>query len=288
MTVAACRRDHPAADSLRREFDINVLNVWVVVLDGRGEILDSFMGDTAAGGCTEDATAKFPALLAERIDRALLVTETVEDLQRAWEAAPDDRAAFDRYATRLQETGAHRRCAEICREGGGNGAFPSALRAHMRVLGALSQPLYTDRTRREAFRTEVEEILVQNPLHPRAGELIPRLLGGGDDFNVPTRVQACIARLEAAARSEVDPAPILVHAQALAAALARQAERMAVSRPDERDASRAYRAHWNGDARAVIEILDKPPHDADPRYRGWVAEARAALERAGAAAPGPQ
>jgi hypothetical protein len=50
-----------------REFAIPCLNSWVIVLDGHGETLASWIGDAAGAGCNKRSVDKFPRNLVRWI-----------------------------------------------------------------------------------------------------------------------------------------------------------------------------------------------------------------------------
>src|SRR5438105_1051796 len=95
VTVAVVRRSAAGSDAMQTEFAIPFFNSWVVVLDGRGETLARWIGDSAGAGCDERSADKFAENLVELIRKGLKRTESVQELERRWRSHPNNTKKLD-------------------------------------------------------------------------------------------------------------------------------------------------------------------------------------------------
>lgn len=285
MTVLRC--EDPECAELRKEFAVPFLNSWVVVLDGKGETLASWMGDGAGAGCTEHAADRFPRNLARLIHKSLERTETVEELERRWRSRPHDGARFEALALRLREMFAHGKLRQCCLEAAANPRLTPLQRDDYRIqaLNAwASDHSHQERTRkaRAAFVREGEQLLVELAGHPRVSELVGALFSRGyaHTFDVPGKCARAIARLAKAARQAADPDSLKKRIQELADMrdkwVAHQTE--ALQRITEQS-FKDYFAAILGDARAAIRLCSRPPYSEHAEYREWLREAKRKRQR---------
>jgi hypothetical protein len=285
--VAVVRRDDPGCGELRQEFDIPFLNSWVIVLDGKGETLASWMGDVAGEGCTQRAAEKFPRNLVKFIRRSLERGETVEELERRWRNRPHDTERFEGLARRLAEMHAYGRLRQLCREGAANPELSQSQRDGFRIRAFIARASdnterLSTRTARARFVREGEMLLVELAAHPQAAGLVGALFSRGyaHTFDVPTRSAQAIARLERACRGAADATPLKERIRELAAM---REEWIAVTTEALRTSGEAFArkflAATLGDARAAIKLCSRPPYSEYPKYREWLQEARRKAER---------
>jgi hypothetical protein len=288
LTIVAVIRCHdPECDELRKEFAIPFLNSWVVVLDGKGETLASWMGDSAGAGCSKDSVDQFPRNLVRLIRESLKRAESVEELERRWRKSPRDMERLEAFARRLEEMDAYGKLCQLCQEALAIPGLSQPQRDELRIrafTARASDPTQRRPTRksRAEFVREAERLLVELAAHPRAAELVGDLFATGyaHTFDVPGKSGKAIARLERAARQLAD-------ATALKERIRELTERRqewititteALHRTADRSGKR-FLAALLGDARAAIELCSQDGYSEDPEYRQWLREATRKLER---------
>ena len=237
--LAAVRRGDPALKALRAEFGIAWPNLWVIVLDAKGETLAGFMGDSVGrGGCTQDAAAGFPARLAGRIEDGLGRLQSVQALERGWIGHPGDAAAFQALRDRLRDLDQLPRLSGVCERVLGDPQLPGEVRDAVRIeaflLRAQDPRGCSDAACRNAFIEEGERLLIGIPRHPRSGEVVAALCRSGltfdDGGDLPARVSAALARLDTAAGGAGDPLPLRERIQELSVLCGKGLAKSAFSR----------------------------------------------------------
>jgi hypothetical protein len=285
--VTVIKKEDPGCAELRKEFAIPYLNSWVVVLDGQGETLASWMGDTAGAGCTQRSVGKFPRNLARLIREGLERSETLEELERRWKDHPHDMERFEALAHRLEEMEAHGKLRQLCREAAANPALSDRQRDEFRIrefTARASDPSERLSTRkaRARFVREGEELLVELAAHPKAAELIHALFSRAyaHTFDVPGRSARAVARLERASRKVADPTPLKERIRELADM---RAQWMAVTNESLQQMEDGFVKNFIGatlgDARAAIKFCSRPPYNEIPEYQEWLREAQKKRER---------
>jgi hypothetical protein len=285
--VAVIRCDAPAGEELRQEFAIPWLNSWVVVLDGKGETLASWVGDSAGAGCSKGSVARFPRNLVRLIRESMERGETVEELDRRWRKRPRDMERFEAFARRLEEMHAHGKLYERCQDALALPGLSGTQRDDLRLRAFAARA--SDHTQRPstrkacaAFVREGERLLVELAAHPRAGELVGELFytGYADTFDVPSKSARAIARLERAARQLADATALKERIRELTELRQEWITRTTESLQRVADRTvRRYFAATLGDAREAIKLFSQASYRDDPKCREWLREARQKLER---------
>lgn len=285
VTLAVARRTDPVWNDLREEFSIPFFNSWVVVLDGKGETLASWIGDAAGGNCRQDAVAKFPANMAALIQKSLRVSESLQELERHCRQDPANLSAFDNYSRRLQQMHAFARLQGICATQARNPRLGDEQRNNFRIREYLARgsahgrDLHTDKGR-VRFAREGETLLVELAAHPRAAELPGALFGTvyAHGFDVPTRTAEAISRLEQAARMLPHPKSLNDRIRQLRQ-LARDwtKEMKEYLRKADAGSQKQFLAASLGDAQAAIELFSQPGYKDVPEYRERVRAAKKKL-----------
>jgi uncharacterized small protein (DUF1192 family) len=287
--VVGVRKADPACEAWRKEFDVRA-TAWVIVLDPRGERLDSWMADATGLLKNKDTLDKFPAHFADKLEDSLRRKETLEDLERRWEAHPADESAFDKLASRLEELMADRRTRELCEKFAALPGLPADRRggallrgfiARSREYGALATAEALDR-----FVQEGERLIAEQAAHPKAPQAAESLFRGGyaNRFDVPGRSAAGIARIEALAQGLKDPGPLRERIGELTRLRQKEIERLQAARTAAKgnEANEGYYAVMLGDAETTVRLYSKPPYDTHAYYKTWVQEAREKLQKGNA------
>jgi hypothetical protein len=285
--VALFRCDAPGCDELRKEFAIPLLNAWVVVLDGKGETLASWVGDSAGAGCSKGSVARFPRNLVQLIRASMERAETVEELERRWRKRPRDMERFEALARRLEEMHAHGKLYERCQDALALPGLSGSQRDEFRLRAFAARA--SDHTQRPSTRKaraefvhEGERLLVELAAHPRAGALVGDLFSAGyaHTFDVPGKSARAIARLERASRQLADATALKERIRELTEWRQEWITITTESLQRVADGSaRRYLAATLGDAREALELCSQSSRSEDPRYREWLREARQKLER---------
>jgi hypothetical protein len=285
--VAVIPREAPGCEELRTEFAIPFLNSWVVVLDGKGETLGSFIGDNAGTGCTAESSDRFPTNLAALIEQGLERQESVQELERHWRSNPRDAEAFNCLAERLQEMEASAKIRELCAEAAATRRLPRQLRDDFRLRAFIVRT--SDRTEdlsdpdtRAAFVREGEKLLIAHAGHPRASELLPTLFYTGYNryFDVPAHSARGIARLRRAARKVPKARALRERISELVQMRTQWIESTTEHLRTVKDEPWAdYVAASLGDADAAIRYFSKPGYSEYPAYREALEAARRKKKR---------
>lgn len=282
VDVAAAPTDK--SEAMRKAFDVTTLNSWVVVLDAKGELLDSYIGDSAGSGCTEDTAAKFPGLFAARIETALKITASVEELKRRCEKEPRGVEALEAYVSRLEELDLFRKAIAYCDGLAADKALPEAYRNDARVIGYLAgatdfSEMVSEKTLKD-IAERGEALIADLPDHPKADQVLSMLFSRGyaEGFDVPTRSAAGIERLEKRATAN-EPLQRRVkelkekHEEWILAI------RNELKESEDDEYTVGYLSALLGDAAKTIEIFSKDDYKDDEQAQEWLKAAREKLAR---------
>jgi hypothetical protein len=259
----------------------------VVVLDGKGETLASWIGDTAGAGCKQSAVSKFPCNLAALIRKSLRCTESVQELERRWRQYTTNLVAFDRFADRLEAMDAFERLRQICRRQAGDPQHSDERRNEFRIREFLARAdghggeLFTGRGRAR-FAREGEKLLVELADHPRSADLADVLFARtyAHGFDVPARSAEAIARLEQAAGTRAKPERLWQRIRRLRRLRKRWIKDMNDYRNSNNDpTSKQFIAASLGDARAAIALFSQPGYADHPDYQERLREAKRKLRQ---------
>jgi hypothetical protein len=287
VVLTAVRREDPVCAELRKEFAVPMLNSWVVVLDGKGETLASWVGDGAGHGCKKGSVDKFPRNLVKWIRISLERTETVQELERRWRRRPQDTDLFEAFAQRLQEMHAYRKLRQHCQEAMANPTLAQTQRDEFRIraftawASDYNHNLSTPKARKQFVR-EGEILLLELAGHPQAAGLVYALFSRGyaDSFDFPAKSAQAIARLERASRQVADGTAVKERIGELAQVRQEWIESRTEALRKYTDGSpKNYFAALLGDAEAAIELCSQPGYSDFPQYREWLQEAKRKMER---------
>ncbi|MFC1587071.1 hypothetical protein ACFL54_02070 [Planctomycetota bacterium] len=112
--IAFIPRRHKEQLALSREFNINVGNSWLIVLDGKGETLCSMIGDSLGPRTDRNDASKFPPSAIKTIEILLKRKDSLQALERKALSDPNDIDTFSKFRQRLGECDNHRKSAEFC------------------------------------------------------------------------------------------------------------------------------------------------------------------------------
>ncbi len=287
VVLAVVKRDDTACAALRKEFAIPFLNSWVVVLDGKGETLASWVGDAAGAQCDKRSVHKFPRNLVRLARQMLKRTETLQELLRQWEGRPGDTKLFETLSRRLSEMHGYGRLRQLCEDAAKNPKLSEVQRHGFRIQAFTarasdhSEKLAT-RMARARFARLGEKLLVELAGHPQAGDLVDAVFyrGYAHDFDVPTRSAQALARLERACRAKADAAPLRERIRELTRVREDWIAATKESLGEIKDThTKEYLAAALGDARAAIKLCSRRPYRDNPEYREWLREAQRKVER---------
>ena len=286
VVIAGVRKSDPACEALRKEFDARATG-WVIVLDARGELLDSWAADKTGALKKKESAEGFPALFADKLDESLRRKETLQELERRWEKAPKEEAPFDALASRLEEMGSFGRLRGFCEKVAALTGLPAERRAGALLWGYSARPrefaaLVTPELVAR-FVEEGEGLLVDHAANPRAVKAAEALFLGGysGKFDVPAKSAAGIARLEKASQGLKEPGPLRERIGELSRLREKEIGDLQKARAAAQgnEASEAWYAMALGDAEATIRAYSQPPYDKNSTYQAWVREAREKLQR---------
>lgn len=285
VILAVVRRNDAQGEALRKEFFVPFLNSWVVVLDGKGETLASWIGDAAGAGCTRRSVSKFPAQMAARIRKSLRCKESLQEMERRWRKDPSDLAAFDAYSDRLQAMHAFDRLRQICQEQATDSQLSDQQRNEFRLRAFLARARghgseLDTRTERARFASEGEKLLIELADHPRAADLPDALFIAvyAHTFDVPSRSAKAVARLEKAADRRKKPVPLRQRIRQLAGIRRDWIKQMKeILQKVEEPSTKQLIAASLGDARAAIELFSRPGYRDVPEYREQLRDAKKKL-----------
>ena len=275
VTVAASRIEDPASKALTGEFEIPYGNCWILVLDGKGETLASFMADHAGQGCTKESAGKFPAMIAAKIEACLKRTESLQALEQRWRADPKDLPALQDFAARLEESDAHRRLTAFCDEALARPDLIPPVRDEVRMRAFLGRSKTGDNITsgeaRERFVEEGIRLLLDAPTHPKAAEALNWLCWSGlaNAFDLPAKSQTVLDQLRTEAETSGDGArakALDAHIQTLSDLCSKriaQTEENLKKLPETNRQGRGLGAATLGDAEGTLRFLDGPP---DPSW----------------------
>ncbi|MBI3828492.1 MAG: hypothetical protein HY291_03190 [Planctomycetes bacterium] len=282
--LAVSRKDDADAAGLRGEFGVVGLYTWIVVLDGKGETLASYMADSTGLPCAEESKAVFPGLVAQRISKALEEKASLQALERAWRANPADAEALDALAKRYLDCSRPRVFADLCEKELAHEKQDAPTRNRLRLYRFLAKtdPFYAfgggDPERKPALRAEAESLLFEFPTHPKAVNVEAALFetyASSATFDVPGKIAAVAAKLRARAKDSADPAGVEQRAKALeerAALWKREAQTEAAKK--DHDIFIDVRL---GDAKRTLEQFGGDERSR-AYYKELLDEARAKLE----------
>jgi hypothetical protein len=265
-----------------QEFDISCGNSWVVVLDGKGETLDSFLGDLVGQGCTQESAGAFPVDLASRIEDCLRRTESLQELERRWLSQPwGGSKAFiglEAYAKRAMEMSAIRHLAKRCDEVLTQcPPEEKEMRWLLRVMVYLARlqdnfGCIRQRESRDRLIEEGMELLLEQPAHPKAVEVSKALFEVlQQTFDFPGRTKACAERLRKAGAQD--------HAEALSQDLSKVLAWLQSSLPEFKGREKARYSAILGDAEAALKLAEDPACKAVLEQFGLLDEAQERLAR---------
>ncbi len=285
VTLAVVRTQDPICAELRKEFSVPYLNSWVVVLDAKGETCASWIGDAAGASCRESAAAKFPRKMAALIRRSLRVAESLQALERRWTKEPGNMAAFDAYAQRLQQMEAFVKLRQICAAQAENPGLNQAQRNEFRLREFLARASSTGRelqTRkgRARFALEGERLLVDLADHPRSADLPGALFASvyAHGFDVPSRTNDAIARLEKALKRLRDPSALMERIKQLKRISGDWIKGIKRFLQKAKDPTqKQFIAASLGDAQAAIELFSQASFKDVPEYQERLREAKRKL-----------
>jgi len=285
QTVATTATDTTDAEGLREEFALPNFNVWIIVLDGKGETLDQFCPDTDSE-CNEASKFLFATKLVARVEKALKEPLSLQEIERRWRAKPADTAAFEALATRLDQMCQRRRLFTLCTATLKQSDLAPAARALLELQAFRAEAkdfVYENEAGKDALTQRGELLLEKFPAHALAANVqaaLTALLKEG--FDVPLRWNASVVRIE----------------QACAQPSAEQTSRLAAFRK-ERDeflaaltrvrsspeiAGNEQALLWYsallGDAPTTIRILGKAEFKNNPQYAAILRQAQAKLAQA--------
>jgi hypothetical protein len=289
VTLAVVRTIDPSCAGLRKEFGVPYLNSWVVVLDAKGEVLASWMGDVAGTGCRESAAATFPGSMARLIRKSLRVAESLEELERRWQKDIGNLSAFDTYARRLQQMHRFEELQKICHAQVGNPRLTADMRKVFRIREFLTRgsacrsDLHTSKGRAR-FARAGEKLLIELADHPKAADFPAALFGFvyAHGFDVPARSAEAIARLTKAV-------PKHPHPSALKERI-RQLEKVAEDWIKEMKkylskaeglTQKQFLAASLGDAQAAVDLFSQEGYRDVRDYRDRLVEATRKLRSGG-------
>jgi hypothetical protein len=287
VTLVVVRKADPRCAELRKEFGVPYLNSWVVVLDGRGETLASWIGDAAGAGCMKSETARFPRKMVALIRRSLRITESLQQLARRWQTDPSNMAVFESYARRLQQMNAFDRLQQICHAQAKNPQLKEEQRNDFRVREYLARgyghgrDLHTGRGRTR-FALQGEKLLVELADHPKASELPQALFGFvyAHGFDVPARSADAIARLEKTSSKLPNPSPAKVRIAQLERIVRDWIKEMERLLPKAKNTmQKQFIAASLGDAHAAIDLFSQPGYKDVPEYGERLRAARRKLRQ---------
>lgn len=265
------------------------LNSWVVVLDPKGEVLASWVGDVAGGGCRESAAAMFPGNMARLIRKSLRVAESLEELERRWHKDIGNLSEFENYAGRLQQMHRFEDLQKICHVQAESPRLTADTRKDFRIREFLARGsacrsnLQTSKGRAR-FARAGEKLLIELADHPKAADLPAALFGFvyAHGFDVPARCAEAIARLTKAV-------PKHPHSSALKERI-RQLEKVAEDWIKEMKtylskakglAQKQFLAASLGDAQAAVDLFSQEGYKDVPDYHDRLVEAKRKLRSGG-------
>jgi hypothetical protein len=283
VTVAAVQISH--AKALRREFDIHWLNCQIVILNGEGETLDSFIADGAGHGCTKDSKDKFPDLLEKAIQNGLLRRESIQSFLRTWQSDPTT-TRFDAVVSRLQCCGMYKTLKETCDSAAKDKSLPSELRQKAEIQAFLAQSRSIGRLKGCEFLNAGEALLTKYPNHPLAGSVTSTMFyrGIANAFDVSAKTEACVDRLRTATVNGASKLALAKHIETMKSQCKQVIDRLKQVEKELENRKlphahamwiRIFRAAQLGDAKTLIELLPKSPYKK--HCAEWLREAKEKL-----------
>jgi hypothetical protein len=285
VVLVAVRGSDPRCAGLRKEFSVPYLNSWVVVLNEKGETLDSWIGDRAGEGCNKRSLGKFPANLVKLFKESLQFTNSAEELERKWRSDPTDMGAFEAFASRLRRISAFERLHRLYRAAAANRSLAAKARAEIKIRAFLDRAEdpatrpYSQRGQRQFLR-KGEALLIALAKHPSSADLPAALFSYGcaHTFDVPGRSAAAVVRLKRRAQAVGNP-PSLKERIRQFSRIRRQWINMHeefLKTANEGCAKNSVAALL-GDPEAAIQLAEDPHFGRNSRYQQWAQDARKKL-----------
>lgn len=286
VPVVALKRDDSACEELRKEFDIPWRNSHVVVLDGKGEILASYLGDTAGKGCTKASAEKFPGMFAAKIDECLKRTASVQELERNFEKDPADETNFKSLQSRAEEMNRFGKLIELCEKILKNNNIDNDVRNALRIKSLLFKP----RDRKNFMKAEIvdefvsqcEKLIIELSTHKEIKNLVSALFnsGYGERFDVPTRSKEGIARLEKMAETSPDSKSVNDLIKELSDIRAKWIDTTTKTyKSAKNEYSKARFAGLLGESDTFIELMSNSRLKGNYIFQAWLKDAKEKKEK---------
>lgn len=283
LVLVAVRAGTPRCAELRKEFSVPFMNSWVVVLDGKGETLASWIGDQAGADCDKRSVRLFATNLVNLVEESLQRGDSVQALERAWRKDPANREAFEPLAERLSEMHAYGKLQELCLEAAADPLLSKDDRQDYKLRAFLArandhQGELSTQEGRARFIREGEKLLVSLAHHPKAVELPSALFfcGYAHGFDVPARSAQGLERLQKLARNHGGGKAVQARLREFSSLrqqwIDQQQEYMA--KQEENPWFKNYLAAQLGDAEAAIALFSEEPYRDDPNYQEWLRQAK--------------
>lgn len=292
--MVAFRRKDPEPVQLLEDLGVSAQWIQVVILDGRGELLDGILVYDFVDsdqGCTKDAARKFASRGVALIKKGLKKTKSMEDLERHWLARPNVKRRFTSLAEGLEAAGAWPRLSRICDRFKSSPRLSETMRVELRFRGFLARRSDMRKLRDAAGRRWCRsglKLLAEFPRHPKARDVAHWLYNRESQgtFDQPRKTGQLIARLERRVKRSTDARALERHIAQLRKMRIEQIQSLTKSLADcdSGDSEgvvwqRGIFAAFLGDARQTIECLDRPEFNTRPYVKEWLVEARAKLGR---------
>jgi len=282
QTVVATRTNTADAESLRSEFSLPNFNVWMIVLNEKGETLDLFCPDNDSE-CNETSKFLFAGNVVARLDKALKESLSIQELERRWRAKPEDAAAFEGLAEKLDRIQQRRRLSKICADALKQPSLPIAAKTMIECQAFLAEArdfVYDGEAGKDALTRRGETLLVKHPDHALATKVqaaLTALLKEG--FDVPARWNASVFRMEQACAnpSAAQKTRMLSFKKERDEFLtvlesARKTPEIAANEP-----ALLWYSSLLGDAKTTVRLLEKPEFRDNPQYAAILRQAKAKL-----------
>lgn len=288
--LAATRGKDGENQKLCAEFEVPIRGAWVVVLDGQGETLASFLADACGSGCNEASKGQFPNKVAEGIRRQLAQKESIQHLERTWRAKPEDLDALDALAKRHFAFFRIRGLERFCERERANEGLPERTREALRIYVFLARShgwyaLGGEGLNKSELLAQGARLLVELPGHPAADEVAQALFDAeahGLVFDVPARIEGLAEKLRARAKDSAQADRVKEHAEGLLKRLGPWRKQVEAERDKHKpgEFQHAYQAALLGDAEATLQVFGQKEYQTTNYYSDLVREARQKFESA--------
>jgi len=282
--LIGARKGDPASELLRKEFDARFTS-WLIVLDGRGELLESGFADRAGDFKKKETAEKCAGPFLDRVERSLERKMTLQNLERRWKRDPAAESAFTELVERYEEMAAYARLREFCEKVASLPGLPAGRRADAQLRAFVTRPREMDSVvgtpeGKEQYIVEGEGLIAEHASHPRCSDAVQALFMGGYSgrFDVPSRTAAGVARLEAIARGLKEPDPLRNRIAELTRLCDAEMAKLRGA-PKGDPASEGWAAAMLGDAETTVRLLSQPPVANSPFYQALVKEAQEKLRQ---------